>query len=109
MSDALDARMPCRAMSPGAQEIGFSIPERYNASAILFDNLGAGRGERCAVTGPAGRRTYAELAADAARFGAGLQSLGLQRGRSRAAVPRRHARLSGRPVRGDPRRASCRC
>ena len=67
-------------MSPGAQEIGFSLPARYNASAILFDNLGAGRGERCAVTGPAGRRTYAELAADAARFSAGLQGLGLQRG-----------------------------
>jgi benzoate-CoA ligase family protein len=66
--------------APGAQEIGFSIPDRYNASAILFDNLGAGRGDRCAVTGPAGRRTYAELAADAARYGAGLQSLGLRRG-----------------------------
>jgi benzoate-CoA ligase family protein len=66
--------------SPGAREIGFSVPERYNASAILFDNLIAGRGDRCAVTGPAGRRTYAELAADAARYGAGLLSLGLQRG-----------------------------
>jgi benzoate-CoA ligase family protein len=67
-------------ISPGAQEIGFSLPERYNASAILFDNLGAGRGERCAVTGPAGRRTYAELAPDATRFSAGLQGLGLRRG-----------------------------
>jgi benzoate-CoA ligase family protein len=67
-------------LSPGAQEIGFALPERYNASAILFDNLDAGRGERCAVTGPAGRRTYAELAADAVRFSAGLQGLGLQRG-----------------------------
>src|SRR5262245_32345350 len=66
--------------SPGAREIGFSVPERYNASAILFDNLVAGRGDRCAVTGPAGQRTYAELAADAARYGAGLLSLGLQRG-----------------------------
>ena len=25
--------------SPGAREIGFTIPERYNASRILFDNL----------------------------------------------------------------------
>jgi benzoate-CoA ligase family protein len=66
--------------SPGAREIGFSLPEHYNASAILFDNLIAGRGDRCAVTGPAGQRTYAELAADAARYGAGLLSLGLQRG-----------------------------
>lgn len=34
----------------GAREIGFSVPERYNAGAILFDNLSAGRGERIAVT-----------------------------------------------------------
>src|SRR5262245_17341497 len=66
--------------APGAQEIGFMLPERYNASAILFDNLAAGRGERIAVTGPAGTRTYTELAADACRFGAGLLSLGAQRG-----------------------------
>ena len=25
--------------NPGAREIGFAIPERYNASRILFDNL----------------------------------------------------------------------
>ena len=79
MSDA-SMRDGVPRMSPGALEIGFSVPERYNASAILFDNLVAGRGDRCAVTGPAGRRTYAELAADAARYGAGLLSLGLQRG-----------------------------
>src|SRR5262245_32343387 len=66
--------------APGAQEIGFMLPERYNASAILFDNLAAGRGARTAVTGPAGARTYAELAADASRFGAGLLSLGAERG-----------------------------
>src|SRR5438105_2820233 len=66
--------------APGAREIGFSLPERYNAGAILFDNLAAGRGGRCAVTGPAGQRTYAELAGDADRFGAGLLSLGLRRG-----------------------------
>ena len=79
MSDA-SMRDCVPRMSPGALEIGFSLPERYNASAILFDNLVAGRGDRCAVTGPAGRRTYAELAADATRYGAGLLSLGLQRG-----------------------------
>jgi acyl-coenzyme A synthetase/AMP-(fatty) acid ligase len=64
----------------GAREIGFALPERYNASAILFDNLAAGPGGRVAVTGPAGSRTYAELAADASRWGAGLLSLGAQRG-----------------------------
>ena len=65
--------------APGTREIGFSTPERYNASAILYDNLAA-NGWRPAVIGPAGTRTYAELAADVAAFGAGLLSLGLQRG-----------------------------
>ena len=68
------------ARSAGAQEIGFSIPQRYNASRILFDNLVAGRGDRIAVTGPLGRRSYAELCAEACRWGHGLQSLGLRRG-----------------------------
>ena len=63
----------------GGREIGFSVPVRYNASAILFDNL-MSAGHRCAVTGPLGSRTYAELAADACGFGAGLLSLGLHRG-----------------------------
>ena len=63
----------------GGREIGFSVPVRYNASAILFDNL-MRAGHRCAVTGPLGSRTYAELAADACGFGAGLLSLGLHRG-----------------------------
>jgi benzoate-CoA ligase family protein len=65
---------------PGAREIGFTIPERYNASAVLFDNLAAGRGERPAVIGPAGARSYAQLAADAARWGNGFLALDLPRG-----------------------------
>jgi len=64
----------------GAREIGFSIPERYNASRILFDNLAAGRGGSLAVTGPLGRRSYGELCAEACRWGNGFLSLGLQRG-----------------------------
>jgi benzoate-CoA ligase family protein len=66
--------------NPGAREIGFSIPESYNASRILFDNLTSGRGNRLALTGPGGTRTYAELCAEAAQWGHGLQSLGLKRG-----------------------------
>ena len=38
--------------NPGTREIGFTIPERYNASRILFDNLARGRGDRLALTGP---------------------------------------------------------
>jgi benzoate-CoA ligase family protein len=74
----LPDRVPWNCL--GATEIGFSIPERYNASAILFQNLTAGRAERLAVTGPAGQRTYAELASDAAQWGNALLSLGLTRG-----------------------------
>ena len=53
--------------SAGAIEIGFTVPERYNASRVLFDNLAAGRGDRLAVVGPAGSRSYAELCAEASR------------------------------------------
>jgi benzoate-CoA ligase family protein len=65
---------------PGAREIGFAIPERYNASRILFDNLANGRGERLALTGPAGTRSYAQLCAEASQWGHGIRSLGLARG-----------------------------
>ena len=66
--------------SAGAAEIGFAIPARYNASRILFDNLSHGRGDRLALTGPAGTRSYAELCNEASRWGNGLLSLGLVRG-----------------------------
>jgi benzoate-CoA ligase family protein len=71
-------KVPCD--SPGALEIGFAIPQAYNASRILFDNLSSGRGDRLAIIGPTGTRTYAELCTDASRWGHGFQSLGLQRG-----------------------------
>jgi benzoate-CoA ligase family protein len=64
----------------GAREIGFAIPERYNASRVLFDNLATGFGGNIALTGPAGTRSYAELCAEACRWGSGFASLGLQRG-----------------------------
>jgi benzoate-CoA ligase family protein len=66
--------------NPGAREIGFAIPQAYNASCILFDNLANGRGDRPALIGPAGTRSYAELCADASRWGHGFHSLGLERG-----------------------------
>ncbi len=66
--------------SPGALEIGFAIPQQYNASRILFDNLSKGRADRLALTGPAGTRSYGELCAEACRWGHGLQSIGLKRG-----------------------------
>src|SRR2546423_12473562 len=66
--------------NPGSREIGFTIPDRYNASRILFDNLAAGRGDRLALTGPGGTRSYAKLCAEASQWGHGFASLGLQRG-----------------------------
>jgi len=66
--------------SPGAREIAFAVPQTYNASRILFDNLAKGRGEALALTGPLGNRSYAELCAEASRWGHGFVSLGLKRG-----------------------------
>src|SRR5262249_10814323 len=45
-----------------------------------FDNLSTGRGARTAVIGPGGRVSYAELCAEASRWGNGFRSLGLRRG-----------------------------
>ena len=64
----------------GAREISFALPERYNASRVLFDNLAQGFGDRVALTGSAGTRSYAELCAEACRWGNGFLSLGLKRG-----------------------------
>src|SRR5580692_12263280 len=78
MTAAIRDRVP--ADSASAREIGFTIPDRYNASRILFENLAKGRGEGLALTGPAGSRSYAQLCAEACRWGNGFSSLGLQRG-----------------------------
>src|SRR6202795_1278175 len=66
--------------SPAATEIGCTMPTRYNASRILFDNLAKGRGNHLALTGPLGSRSYSELCAEASRWGHGFVSLGLKRG-----------------------------
>jgi len=71
---------PVPSDNPGTREIGFAIPDRYNASRILFDNLLNGHESKLALTGPAGTRSYRELCADASRWGHGLVSLGLLRG-----------------------------
>jgi hypothetical protein len=51
----------------------------YNASTILFDNLAAGCGGKTAVNSDLGNTTYAELCAEANRFGIAIASLGLAR------------------------------
>src|SRR3954452_13416129 len=71
---------PVPTDNPGVKEIGFTVPQQYNASRILFENLGKGRANSLALTGPLGERTYSELCTEACRWGHGLISLGLQRG-----------------------------
>jgi benzoate-CoA ligase family protein len=70
---------PVSDIVPGAREIGFSLPRRYNAASILLDNL-RHHAARPALRGPAGTVTYAQLCRDASRATAALQSLGLGRG-----------------------------
>ncbi len=65
---------------PGAREIGFSLPPRYNASAVLFDNLARRNGGRPALRGPAGTLSYDALCRLASRAGNALLSLGLAPG-----------------------------
>lgn len=58
-----------------AASVGFAIPERYNVSRILWDNLPDRADEPAIIEG--GRSiSYRELAAEAARIGAHLLSLG---------------------------------
>jgi benzoate-CoA ligase family protein len=71
---------PVPSGTPGAREIGFEIPERYNASEILFRNLDEGRADRLAVTGPLGNLSYWQLCQAAERWGNAFLSLGLRRG-----------------------------
>ncbi|WP_223167373.1 benzoate-CoA ligase family protein [Nonomuraea sp. SYSU D8015] len=55
------------------------MPESFNASVFLVDRqVEAGRGDRLAVTGPAGALTYAELAARVAELAAALRELGVR-------------------------------
>lgn len=66
--------------APGALEIGFSVPERYNASAILFDNLARGNGNRAAVIGASESVAYAELCQRVSRWARIFAETGLKRG-----------------------------
>ena len=63
--------------APGPQEVGFNIPQRYNASEILFSNLQAGRTDKVAIYAAEGNTSYGELCAKAAKAGNALKSLGL--------------------------------
>jgi benzoate-CoA ligase family protein len=71
---------PVPRTTPGAREIGFEIPERYNASRILFDNLAASRGDKVALYCEDRRVTYRTLCDVARQVGNALIGCGLTRG-----------------------------
>lgn len=65
--------------APGAREIGFAVPERYNASSLLYDNAARQPAKTAIVCGDR-ELTYGALAALADRAGAGMRGMGLARG-----------------------------
>ena len=66
--------------APGADEVGFLKCRHANASEILFDNLTNGNRDRPAIKSQSGTVTYAELCANAARYGNAMRNIGLKRG-----------------------------
>ncbi|MEP6678990.1 MAG: benzoate-CoA ligase family protein [Betaproteobacteria bacterium] len=75
---ARDARIadPVPDDTPASREIGYEVSRRYNASALLYDNLATRHGKVAIVCGER-QLTYAQLCALADRAGAGLQRMGL--------------------------------
>jgi benzoate-CoA ligase family protein len=57
-----------------------AIPERYNASLLLDQNLDAGRGDKPAILSGGESVTYSELYARTCGVGAALRELGVERG-----------------------------
>jgi 2-polyprenyl-6-methoxyphenol hydroxylase-like FAD-dependent oxidoreductase len=53
--------------APGATEIGFTLPVRYNASSILFSNLDRSRADKVALLCGDRKLTYAQLCETASR------------------------------------------
>jgi len=82
--DAWKAEHPDAVVDPvgetaGGAEIGFDKSAHPNCSEILWQNL-TRNPDTLAVTGPAGTLTYAQLIAEAARWGNAFAAAGLQRG-----------------------------
>jgi hypothetical protein len=65
-------RDTCPDDAPGAREVGFDIPPRFNAASVLFDNLTNGNADRPAIHHDSGTLSYAALCRAASRFGYGL-------------------------------------
>jgi benzoate-CoA ligase family protein len=71
---------PVPRNTPASTEVSFSIPERYNASELLFANMTAGRAAKTAVFCGERRVSYSELCEMSCRVGNGLRQFGLGRG-----------------------------
>lgn len=65
--------------SPGAIEVGYTRSDHANCSDILWQNLSRNP-DKPALIGPAGTLTYAELVAEASRWGNAFLAAGLRAG-----------------------------
>jgi benzoate-CoA ligase family protein len=70
---------PVPAGVPGSAEIGFDIADHPNCSEILWQNA-TRNPDKLAVIGPKGSLTYAQLIAEAAKWGNAFTQAGLKRG-----------------------------
>ena len=70
---------PVPADTPGSVEIGFEKSAHPNCSEILWQNLSRNP-DKTALVGPGGTLTYAELIAEAGRWGNAFSRMGLTRG-----------------------------
>lgn len=70
---------PVAERTPGADEIGYVKADHRNCSEILWQNLSRNP-DKTAVIGPLGHMSYAELIAEAARWGNAFADAGLARG-----------------------------
>jgi benzoate-CoA ligase family protein len=71
---------PVRLATQGSREIEFDMPEQYNASDILFNNVAAGRGNKIAIYCDDRHVTYRELCQLAGQVGNALAECGLSPG-----------------------------
>ena len=98
-------RMRCRAMRRARRRSASRLPSATTPAPSCSTTWARAAASAAPSPGRRDRAPTPSWPRMPTRFGAGLLSLGLQRGRPRAAVPRRHAGLSGGAVRRDPRRA----
>ena len=78
--EAVLIRDPVARNCEASLEIGFELPETYNASEILFQHLGTEIENKIAIYCDSGDMTYGDLCRSAAKTGNALRSLSLAPG-----------------------------